>query len=424
MSQQKPKKKKLDKRRLFVTILAGLMVLALILPLLSSVFLSAGAVTQEELKNQIAGLKSSAGDAAAKKKEIEAQLKAIQSDKAKAMERRNLLVQQLSSIESQIANTQSQIDTYNSLITQQEAALTEAQAQEDAAYQRFRTRARAMEEGGDISYLSVLFQADSFTDLLDRLAMVDEIVAYDNSVVESLAQAREQVEAKLADLRETEEGLEEQKKLQDAQRAEQAAKVSEAESVLSELKRDEANAQALHEAAEADLKRQEAAIAKKEKEYKAMVEEAKRKAAFTTGSGYVYPVPSGYTRISSGFKWRNCPFHGREHHNGMDLPAPSGTAIYAVKGGVVIISTYAPSSYGNYVMIDHGDGTTTLYAHMSSRNVKAGDIVKQGQTIGAVGSTGSSTAPHLHLELKVNGVRKDPKSMYPGVSFSGDLESN
>lgn len=424
MSRLKSKKKKVDKRRLLVAVLAGLMALALLLPLLGSVFLSAGAVTQEELKQQIAGLKGSATNVASQKQELEARLRAIQDDKARAMEQRELLIQQLSAIEGEIANTQSQIDTYHSLIAEQETALAEAQAREEAAEQRFRARARAMEEGGDISYLSVLFQADSFTDLLDRLAMVDEIVAYDNSVVEELALAREKVESTLADLRETEAGLEEQRKLLDAQRFEQETKVSQVESVLDVLKRDEANAQALHEAAEADLKQQEAVIAQKEREYKAMVEASHKKAAFTTGSGYAYPLSSAYTRISSGFKWRNCPFHGREHHNGMDLPAPSGTSIYAVQGGVVIISSYAPASYGNYVMIDHGNGQTTMYAHMSSRAVKAGDAVKQGQTIGYVGSTGSSTGPHLHLEWKVDGVRRDPKGMFPGVSFTGDLVSS
>lgn len=421
MSQSKPKKKKIDKRRLFVTVLAAIMVLALFLPLLSSVFLSASAVTQTELKNQISGLKDSAADSAAKKKELENQLTAVRNDKAKAMERKKLLDQQLAAIDAEIANTESQIEAYSALIVEQEAALVEARAQEDYAYERFCQRVRSMEEGGSFSYWSVLFAANDWSDLLDRLALVDEIMVYDNTVVNSLVAAREQVEATLADLRETEAGLEEQRAAQDAQRAEQAAKVAEAEALVTELKKEEANKQALHEAEMAEKQRLDAEIAKKEKELKKMVEAAKAASSFTTGSGYFYPLPTSNTRITSKFGYRTCPFHGWEHHTGIDLAASQGTSIYAVQGGVVIISTYAPSSYGNYVMIDHGNGQTTLYAHMSSRAVKAGDIVKQGQTIGYVGHTGSAQGNHLHIELKVNGTRQDPKFMFPGVQFTGDV---
>ena len=121
-------------------------------------------------------------------------------------------------------------------------------------------------------------------------------------------------------------------------------------------------------------------------------------ASTTTGSGgYIWPL-SGYTRVSSPFGYRNCPFHGRELHGGCDIPAPGGTPIKAAKAGVVIISTYG-ASYGNYVVIAHGDGTRTMYAHQSSRAVSAGETVSQGQTIGYVGSTGSSTGNHLHFEV-------------------------
>ena len=102
--------------------------------------------------------------------------------------------------------------------------------------------------------------------------------------------------------------------------------------------------------------------------------------------------------MTSPFGWRNCPFHGREFHSGVDIPAPSGTPIKATKSGVVIVSTYG-SSYGNYVVVAHSDGGRSLYAHMSSRSVSAGQTVSQGQTLGGVGTTGSSTGNHLHFEL-------------------------
>lgn len=117
--------------------------------------------------------------------------------------------------------------------------------------------------------------------------------------------------------------------------------------------------------------------------------------------GYIWPLP-GYTRISSPFGYRICPYHGRELHGGVDLPAPLGTDILAAQGGTVVVSTYG-SSYGNHVAISHPDGSRTMYCHMSARLVAVGDTVSQGQTIGRVGSTGNSTGNHLHFEVWTNG---------------------
>ena len=125
--------------------------------------------------------------------------------------------------------------------------------------------------------------------------------------------------------------------------------------------------------------------------------------------GYIWPL-QGYTRTSSPFGYRICPFHGRELHGGVDIPAPYGTAVHAAKSGRVVISNFG-SSYGNYVVLAHGDGTRTLYAHMSARLVSVGQTVSQGQTIGRVGSTGSSTGNHLHFETwtgSTSGTRVNP----------------
>ena len=120
------------------------------------------------------------------------------------------------------------------------------------------------------------------------------------------------------------------------------------------------------------------------------------------GNGdFIWPLP-GYTRISSPFGYRTCPYHGRELHGGVDLPAPHGTNILAAKSGTVVLSTYG-SSYGNHVAISHPDGSRTMYCHMSARLVSVGDTVSQGQVIGRVGSTGNSTGNHLHFEVWTNG---------------------
>lgn len=413
-SPVKPKKKRIEWRRIFTIALAAVMLLALILPLLGS--LGAHAVTKQELQDQISSLKTASAASAQRKKELEEQLAAVRDDKAKALEKKNILANQLYALDSEIANTQSQIDTYNTLISQQEEMLTIAEAKEQDAYVRFCQRARAMEEAGDISYWSVVFQADSFTDLLDRLAMVDEIVAYDNSVVDKLVEAREEVEATLAELNEYRAGLDEQKAALDIQRAEQAQKVSEAQAVFDELKSQESAAEALVAAEEAEEKKIAADINKQQKLYDDLI--AQEQIKFNLGSGYAYPLPSSNRTITSKFGPRTHPITGKpNNHTGLDIAAPRGTSIYAVRGGVVVTSSYAPSSYGNYVVLSHGNGETTLYAHMSSRSVSVGDVVDQGQVIGKVGMTGSATGNHLHIEWKLNGVRQDPLGMFPSVPF-------
>lgn len=410
---QKKKHKKIEWRRVLVILLAASMLIALVLPLLGS--LSGHAATQGELKDQISSLKDTAAAAKQRKKELADQLAAINSDKAKALERKNLMDQQLYAIDAEIANTQSQIDTYNTLISGQEEVLAIAQAKEEAAYDRFCTRARAMEEAGEISYLSVVFQADSFTDLLDRLAMVDEIVAYDNAVVDSLVATREEVEGVLAELNEYKEGLEEQKTVLDTQRSEQAVKVNEAQALFDELKGKAEAAEALEKAEREEEERIAREIDKKQKQLDDLILQEKIK--LNLGTGYYYPLPAANRTITSKFGFRRCPFHGPESHTGLDIAAPGGTPISAIQGGVVVTSSYAPSSYGNYVVLSHGSGVTTLYAHMSKRAVKVGDVVSQGQTIGYVGTTGSSNGNHLHIEWKINGVRQDPLGMFPSIPF-------
>ena len=416
MSKQtssKPKRKTSQWRRIFTLVLAAVMLLALILPLLGS--LSSHAVTQGELKDQISNLKGDAAAATARNKELSDQLAAINSDKSKALQRKNLMDQELYAIDAQISNTQSQIDTYNNLILQQEEVLAIAQSREQEAYARFCTRARAMEEAGDISYLSVLFQADSFTDLLDRMAMVDEIVAYDNAVVENLVSAREDVENVLSELNETRAGLEEQKGVLEVQHAEQAEKVDEAQALLDELKTQAAAIEALEKAEREEEARIAKEIDKRQRELDDLIMQEQIK--INLGTGYAYPLPAANRTITSKFGYRKCPFHGPESHTGLDIAAPAKTPIGAIRGGVVVTSAYAPSSYGNYVVLSHGNGETTLYAHMSSRAVKVGDVVSQGQTIGYVGATGTANGNHLHVEWKVNGTRKDPLGMFPSITF-------
>lgn len=416
--KQQSKKFRLEPRRILTGLLAILMILAILLPVLESATV-AEAASQSELKNQISSLQGSASEAKAKKKELQAQLDALNKDKSNALARKKVLDQQLAAIDSEVAATQSQINTYNDLISVQETALAEAQEKEQTAYETFCKRARSMEEAGEVSYLSVLFGAKDYTDLLDRLALVNEIMVYDNSVVNALAAAREEVETTLSELTDSRSQLQSQKATLDTQRAEQAAKVKEAEELLTELKSQASAAEELVRMQEEEEEKINKQIAAKQKELDKLI--ASQQITFTTGSGYAYPLPAGNYTVTSQFGPRTHPITGKySNHTGSDIAAAGGTSVYAVQGGVVQTSAYAPSSYGEYVVINHGNGITTLYAHMQrgSRTVKEGDIVTQGQTLGKVGSTGSSTGNHLHLEMRKNGVRQNPLTMFPGIKFT------
>lgn len=414
---QKQKKRRIDWRRVFVTALALLMALALMLPLITTLFSGAHAVTQGELKDQISGLEDDANAAKERKKDLQAQLKALEGDQARAKEKHSILVQQLNELDGQIANTQSQIDLYSQLIAAQEVALQEAQDREAYAYQRFCQRARSMEESGTISYWSVLFAASDYADLLDRLALVDEIMKYDNGVVDELAQARSDVETTLAELNVSKTGLDEQKAQLDLQRVEQADKVAEAQAVLDELMADQKELEALEKEARAEEIAIEKELAKKEKELEEMIKAAQ----FVNDGNYAYPLPSQYTTITSRFGPRTHPVTGKyNNHSGADIAAPGGTEVRSVQAGVVITSAYSPSLWGEYVVISHGNGMTTLYAHMrrGSRKVKEGDVVSKGQLLGLVGSTGLSTGNHLHLTLTIDGQKQDPlTTFWPNVTF-------
>ena len=160
------------------------------------------------------------------------------------------------------------------------------------------------------------------------------------------------------------------------------------------------------QAAEAKLKAaanaMDAEIKRLEKEMAAQI------ANVPSESGFLWPLPSSWNTLSSLFGSRIHPITGKpNNHTGIDIPASKNTNIYAAKSGVVTTSTYN-SSYGNYVVVSHSDGTSTLYAHMNKRAVSKGQTVSQGQVIGYVGTTGSSTGNHLHFEIRVNGNRVDP----------------
>ena len=382
---------------------------------------------------------------AASSKEIEQDLIALREEQAKLKEQSDALQSQINENQQQtqtlvsrkadidqqmevsrqtIENLNAQIQQYSLLIAQKQDELDASVAEEQALQQQYKTRLRAMEETGSVSYWSILFKASSFSDLLDRVDMIREIAKSDQLMLEKLAAASEEIESERAELETQLAGLEtarqelaEQQSALEAQRAESDMLILQMTAEFAALS-DEYDAA---EAAKDELLEQ---IKKTETEYfnALSAEEAARLAALnaqnnnkvpasgsgaSSESGFLYPLPYA-VEITSPFGMRHNPVTGKySSHSGVDFGAGQGTSIYACKSGTVTVAGYA-EAWGYYVTINHGDGYSTLYAHMTNYTVSTGDYVAQGDVIGYVGSTGWSTGPHLHLSVLYNGAYVNP----------------
>ena len=378
-----------------------------------TVVLPASAVTQAEID----AMREEADDLKSQQKEIQAKLDALEADQANAMERKTLLEQQINATQAEINTIAAQIAKYDELIAQKQEELSQAEAEEQAQYELFCERVRYMEEQGEVSYWSILFSSKDFADLLDNAMMVEEIMDYDNQVMDQLIALREQIEEDKAELESARQAQQAAKEEQEAAQANLKSQEAEVSALIDQLAAQEDQLEAEEAKLQAAANAADAEIAAAERELAAQINNV------VSESGFMWPLP-GYYNLSSLFAGRIHPITGKpQHHTGIDIPAPSGTDILAAKSGVVTTSTYN-NSYGNYVVVSHSDGTSTLYAHMSRRGVSKGEVVSQGQYIGDVGTTGSSTGNHLHLEVRVNGSRVDPTQYFSVALYMGGARVN
>lgn len=315
-----------------------------------------------------------------------------------------------------VASYMEKISVTNDLIAELETSISEKtdeingkQTDYEKKYELFKLRLRVTHEEGQASYLEMLLGAEDIADFLSRVDRVGSMLEYDNKIMNTLKDEK-------ADLEEIRATLEIQKKEQETLKAQLAAdeadmqkKSEEAQARIDQLKSDIATSQAYQAQNE---KLREEFEAQLEARIKELEEEQKKKNSKYVGGTLQWPVPLDYTKVTSGFVWRTSPITGRrELHNGIDIPAPLGTSVYAANTGTVVIATWH-YSYGNYIMIDHGGGIMTLYAHNSQLLVSVGDKVTKGQVIAKVGSTGDSTGNHCHFSVRKNGAFIDPMQYF------------
>ena len=354
---------------------------------------------------------------------------ALSAEIAENKKQTQSVVEQKSDIDRQIELSNETIDNYNAqiqqyslLIAEKQKELDEAELHETQLQEQYKARLRSMEETGTVSYWSILFKASSFSDLLDRVDMNHEIAKSDQLMMKKLSEATEAVQQSREELEQEQQQMQTARDELAAQEAQLEMQRAEADALLLQIAEECEKMTAEYQgylAQEDALSKQ---VAKAEKDYYQALakEEAARLAelnkqnnyvpANKDSSGFLYPLPYRVA-ITDSYGYRTHPVTGKKTtwHNGVDLAAGAGTAIYATKSGTVTTALRS-DIWGNYVVINHGDGFSSLYAHMQGLIVKAGDYVKQGQTIGYVGSTGLSTGPHLHFTIYYNGADVNPMS--------------
>lgn len=444
------------KRNKITSVVCLLLVVLMLISLVVSVIpVSAYAVSQSD----ISAITQQKNELANRVAECRNRIDLLKQEQATVLEAKSALEEQNRAANEQLNLVAQEIAIYDEMIEEKEDELKQAKKKEEKQLEAYRSRVRAMEENGSYNVLALLINSHSFGEFLTAMDDMGEIMESDKKLERQYVAAREETEVV---------------------KAEYESARSEFEAKQAELKEEQTEIEASIEQAYADMLELEAAIEKAIEEYKA-AEAAEAAAAATiasmiaqyneqirqqqaaqqqqqqqgnsggdnsgstdnsggsnggnadnssgggnssapaagTGTGsFMWPVPSS-TLITSRFGYRSDPFTGEQRwHSGIDIDGfnKEGYDIVAADGGTVITAS-SDGGYGNYVIIDHGNYTQTLYAHMSYIAVSVGQSVSQGQVIGGLGSSGRSTGTHCHYEIFVNGERTDPAAYYSGLSY-------
>lgn len=411
----------MKKRKQFIRVTCILLVLLMLLSLVASVL--ARAVSKKEIED----LQERKKVLEERSKELQATVDSMETQQSRYLDRKAVLDQKIQCTSDEIDIICQQIELYDAQINETTAMLEDARKNEREQFDLLRTRMRSMEESGTLSYVNVLLNANSFADFLGKVTDISEIMRYDQTLQDEYVRAREEVQqlnAQLEDAMQKQCAVQEELTLKQEQMEAQTVvayqMIADIENNIGEYAEElEAN-EAAEAALQKDIDELMAKLAAEEAARKAAEEAARRanqpapaSSAGVSGTGsYKWPVDCYI--ITSEYGYRIHPLQQTtKFHAGVDIGAQSGQNIYAADSGTVATAA-SNSSYGNYVLINHGGGNATLYAHMSSMAVSAGQSVTKGQVIGYVGSTGWSTGPHLHFEIRQGGSTVNPLQFFSG----------
>ena len=356
-------------------------------------------------KNKLAQLEKEQKALADKYAALQKTIKDTTSKSQNALKVEEALDQTVATLESQIENAENLLAGYASQIVAVEQEISSLDNDINEQYELFKQRVAIAYENGEASYLEILFGSESLSDLLVKYDLIRDIASYDRQVMDQYRNAKntaEELRADLTNMKAAQENtladLETQKKDVVKQRAKQ-------ESYIKELENDLEAAIEAEAQADAEMERVQKEITKQ------IAENNRLEQSQYVGGEFLWPCP-GRRRITCVFGPRIHPVTKKKsNHTGVDIGANTGDDVVASNAGTVITAGWN-YAYGNYVVIDHGGGVSTLYAHASKLKVKEGDKVKRGQVIMLVGSTGYSTGPHLHYEIITKDGVIDPLTKF------------
>lgn len=350
--------------------------------------------------------------------EAKKKLEQLKADEETYIAQRKNYEDQMKIVDGQIELVESSISELEASIREKEAEIAELQKSVDSLtveidenFELFKQRLKAFHRNDNASTLQLLLDAKSFSDFLTRYNVMKAIAQHDEELMDKLEQDKADLKSKQEDLEGRITQLETQKSELEAQKEVLDNKRDELEDLSDAAQTALDNAQADQKEQQELIDYIDESLEKLEKE----IEEATKQSQGTeyVGGDFLWPCPD-YTRISSPFGYRIHPITGkRKLHKGVDLAASRGADILAANSGTVTAAyDYENGSYGKYVIINHGGGRVTLYAHCNDVFVRKGDTVKKGDVIAEVGTTGSSTGNHLHFEVRINGEYTDPMDYF------------
>lgn len=415
-------------RRLFIGLIAAVLAFSLVIGFVAMI---ANAAKSDEIQGELDELEEEAESLAAERELLGAEIEKTNDEMLDIANEKAQVDREIELLKKETENVNEQIHQYNLLIAEKQAALNEIEAEQEALLENYKVRIRAIQEHGEISYLSALLNAESFADMLLYRVMIDEISKADEKMMAELRQkaldvltAKEELDNQRGLLEDKMRTLSENEELLAQKREESDALLSELYVLCAELLKDDEKYEALEaelseQMAQKQLEYQEA----KQQEYEEWLAQQNQNTGNNDGGNsgggssggnssapsayFMYPL-AYYGVVTSPYGYRVHPITGNyTFHNGVDLAVAQGTAIYASRSGYVNVAEYN-YAWGYYVTIGHMDGFSTLYAHMTHYIVSPGQYVEQGQVIGYVGSTGYSTGPHLHFTIYYNGTTVNP----------------
>lgn len=362
------------------------MIVAILLMLTFAVETSlASAATLSQIRNNIKNKQQELNESRAKEKSLGDQV--------------NSLEQQINSKQSDIDELEASISEAQAKLETLEEELAVAEEKVNTQNENLNARLRNMYKNGSVGFIDVLMDSGSFSEFLNNLSLVEKVYTSDQDVLEELQKAYDEIDAKKKEIETLQAELSESKATMEEQKSSLEADKASVEKKKSEIAADSAETQRELDKLEADAQ--------------ALTSSIRNSGSSSSSSKYnggimAWPVPSCHT-VSSGYGGRIHPTTGKyKFHGGLDIPGSYGSAIVAANSGKVIWAGNRGDSYGNYVIIDHGGGVSTLYGHSSKVLVSTGQRVSRGQRIANVGSTGRSTGPHCHFEVRINGSRVNP----------------